>query len=159
MSKLITMIKEQHCEEPNYMTISKINKFIYLGSFEHPFIDSEEFQKLGIDVIFNCSKEIVYTDQNKYIIENFQIVDGDSISMLENMDKINNKIVYYLSESKKIYLHCVKGISRSPTVLIYYLMSQKKFTYDNALSLLKNIRPVIDIDPEFENLLRTIEEC
>ena len=102
----------------NYATISKINNFIYLGSFEHPLFRSEEFEKLGIDVIINCSKEVEYTEQDKYIIESYPIIDGESLSMLEYMDKINDSITHHLSEGKKIYLHCVNGISRSPAVLI-----------------------------------------
>ena len=140
-----------------HLKISKINNFIYLGSYVHPFMDSEEFQKLGIDVIINCAREVEYPLDSKYHIENFPIIDGNSISLLENIDQIDNKIDYYLSKGKKIYLHCVKGMSRSPIILIYYLMMHKGFTYDRAHDLLKALRPVIDVDPEFESSLRAIE--
>lgn len=147
-------------QETEYTVISKINNLIYLGSFEHPYEPSTEFEALGIDVIINCaSRDIEYPEQSKYIIENFPIVDGDSLSFLENIDKANDKIHYYLSRGKKIYLHCVSGASRSPAILVYYLMSHKKFSYDKAVSILKKIRPVICIDEEFETQLRIIDEC
>ncbi|XWV26582.1 DSPc-domain-containing protein [Tupanvirus soda lake] len=153
-------INEEQDTSTNFehLKISKINNFIYLGSCEHPLTNSEEFQKLGIDVIINCAKEVEYTEDVKYRVENFPIIDGNSISLLENMDRANDNIHYYLSRGKKIYLHCVRGISRSPALLIYYLMTHKKFTYDTAFDLLKAIRPIIDIDPEFENSLRAIED-
>lgn len=139
-------------------TISKINNYIYLGSCEHPILDSDEFQKLDIDVIINCAKEVEYDSVSKYHIEHFPIMDGNSISFLENMDQADIFIHRSLSMGKKIYLHCDKGISRSPAILIYYLMMHKKFTYDRAFRLLKRFRPVIDIDQEFEDSLRSIDD-
>ena len=144
--------------DDKHLVISKINNYIYLGSCEHPQTDSEEFRNLGIDIIINCAKEIEYSSNIKYQYEKFPIIDGNSISLLENMDDADTKIHLYLSKGKKIYLHCARGMSRSPAILIYYLMMHKQFTYDRAYSLLKQIRPIIDIDPEFENALRSIED-
>ena len=138
--------------------ISKVNNYIYLGPASHPLENSDEFCNLKVDVVINCAKEIKYPDNSKVIVEHFPIVDGDSISFLENMDQAISRIRYYLSHGKKIYLHCNLGRSRSPAILIYYLMVQKKFTYDNALELLEKIRPEISIHFEFENSLRVIEE-
>ena len=146
-------------EEPAHLIISKINNSIYLGSFENAYEPSDEFKALKIDVIINCAIEVEYPEQSDYIVENFPIRDGDSLSFLENMDRANDKIHYYLSRGKKIYLHCVRGVSRSPAILVYYLMSHKKFTYDRAVRLLKKMRPVICINEEFETQLRLIEEC
>ena len=147
---------EQIFEEDDI--ISKISNLIYIGSFEHAYEPSDEFKALGIDVIINCACEVQYPEQCDYIVENFPIKDGDSLSFLENMDRANDKIHYYLSKGKKIYLHCVRGVSRSPAILAYYLMSHKKFTYDRAVALLEKLRPVISINEEFETQLRLIEE-
>lgn len=141
-----------------HLIISKINNFIYLGSCEHPLTNSDDFKRLNIDVIINCANEIEYPPNINFLVEKIPIIDGNSISFLENMDCANDKIHYYLKKYKKIYIHCVRGISRSPAILIYYLMMHKRFTYDRAYDLLKSIRPIIDIDPEFESSLRAIED-
>jgi protein-tyrosine phosphatase len=140
------------------LTISKINNFIYLGSSDHPVNNSKEFQDLNIDFVINCAKEIVYPPDTKCHVDYFPIIDGDSISLLENMDHIETKIHTYLAKGKKIYIHCAKGVSRSPAVLIYYLMVHKNLSYDSAHELIKNARPIVDIDIEFENSLRAIED-
>lgn len=150
--------EENVSKDFNYQNISKINTFIYLGSYEHPLTNSLEFQKIGIDVVINCAKEIKYSnpENTKYRIEHFSIIDGNSISFLDNIDEANDKIHKYLTEGKNIYIHCDEGISRSPAILIFYLIMNKRFNYDDAYDLLKQIRPIIDIDPEFESSLRVI---
>jgi len=147
-------------ENLDHLVISKINNFIYLGSREHPLTNTEEFEKLEIDVIINCSIEVVYPvyEENKYIIKNFRIKDGDTISFLDNIDIVVDTMHRYLCQGKKIYLHGVKGISRSPAILIYYLMAKKGFRFDRAYDLLRKIRPIVEINEEFENALRCIEE-
>lgn len=150
--------KQKDCT--NYLTITKINSMIYMGSHEHPYNLTDEFEKIGINVIINCAKEITHPDATsiKYEIFDFPIMDKDYISFLENIDGANDTIHKCLSNNKKIYIHSDKGNSRAPAVLVYYLMSHKKFTYDKAVNLLTALRPSIDIDQEFEDQLRTIEE-
>ncbi len=138
--------------------ISKINNYIYLGSYEPAYMDTEEFRELKIDVIINCAAEITYPKQSKYIIEQFPFEDDDNSTLLEYIDEANDKIHKYLSAGKKIYIHCYHGISRSPAILVYYLMSHKRFTYDRAVKLLKKIRPIIQINSNFERELKSIEE-
>lgn len=146
-------------EPPEYLQISKINKYIYIGSYKHPKENTDEFKKLEIDVIFNCAREINYETDSKYIIEHIRLEDDyKNASLLEFMDDANNKLYKYLKEGKKIYLHCSTGTSRAPAILIYYLMSHKGFTYERALSLLQNIRPCIEINENFERELLIIEE-
>lgn len=141
-----------------HLEITKINEYIYLGSFEHPLTNSEEFQKMGIDVVINCAAEVEYPSDTSFHVEKFPIIDGEAISFLENMDQAINKIAFYLNKRKKIYLHCLHGISRSPAILVYLLMSRKKYTYDVAHDLIKKKRRIIAINDEFENCMRTIED-
>lgn len=165
-SKSITPVDDIETDKINnepYYQISKINNYIYLGSFEHPAINSDEFKLLDIDVIINCAAEIDYPlDQfngsKKYVYEKFPIVDGDLNTFLEHMDKAIETLAKYLSRGKKIYLHCHKGVSRSPAILAYFLMYNKHWSYFKSLSQLRKKRSIIDIDDEFVNTLRVIEE-
>lgn len=143
-----------------HLEISKVTNLIYLGSCEHPLEHSEDFQKLGINVIINCAREISYTPEmeSKYIIENFPLDDDPYASLLEYIDVINDTIHKYVIGKKKIYIHCVRGMSRSPAIVIYYLMSHKNCTYRKAFKYIRKIRPVIDINPNFTRELLAIEE-
>ncbi len=156
------VIKPDHNKKNNskakHLKITKINEFIYLGSCEHPLTNSDEFQKLNIDVVINCAAEVEYPADTPFHVENFKIIDGEAVSFLENMDQAINKIRMHLSKRKKIYLHCLRGISRSPAILIYLLMSHKKYTYDTAYNLVRKKRRIVSINEEFESCMRTIED-
>ena len=145
-------------ETSPHSAISKINNLIYMGPFEHPYTETDEFKDLNVNVIINCAEEVTYPEKSKYTILNFPMTDDTNASMLEYMDNAVEKIHKYLSNGKRIYIHSVKGQSRAPAILIYYLMVHKKFTFDQAYELLKRIRPSIEINSNFERELRTIEE-
>lgn len=51
-------------------------------------------------------------------------------------------------------VHCMQGKSRSSTVVLYYLMSRCRVTYDQAFNYLKNIRLVVEPIPAFEARLK-----
>jgi len=151
----------KNSQDLSYPEITKISNYLYLGSCEHPILGTDQFKELNFDVIINCaSNEVQYTDvmEKKYVIENFPLEDNEYASLLEHLDAINDALYRHLKSHKKIYLHCVRGISRAPAVLIYYLMSYKKYTYEDALHAIKVRRSVIDIHPNFERELITIEE-
>ena len=149
-------ITNENFKKYEYLLITKINDYIYLGSYEHPFTNSNYFQKLNIDIIINCAKEISY-DADKLTVH-FEIIDGDDLSMLDNMDNAVETINKYVSEGKKIYIHCAQGISRSPAILIYYLMVYCNYSYYDAHDFIKSKRSVVEIDTVFDNQLRVIED-
>lgn len=145
--------------EPKQYQITRINNYIYFGSYEPPLMGDEEFIKLNFDVIINCTLEIKYSSKDKMKVISFPIIDQNVISFLENMDQVIDTIHNYLSKGKKIYIHCLTGTTTSPALIIYYLMKHKKFSYDKAYSLLKKRNPEIEIDSDIESSLRTIEDC
>lgn len=136
--------------------ISKINNNIYIGSYEPFYYDTKEFKDLNIDIIINCAEEIIYS-HNKCIIKNYPIIDGDNISFLENIDDASFTMYNFLSQNKKIYIHCMMGLSRSPAILIYYFMRYENYKYDDAFDFINEIRN-ISINSVFEDQLRMIED-
>lgn len=145
-------------ENFDHQTISKINQFIYLGSYEPILNENDEFEKLKFDVLINCS-EIAYPIKikNQYIVHQYPLSDDQYATLLEYIDEASEKINEYVNLGKKIYIHCVHGMSRSPAILIYYLMQYKKFTFNSALDLITAIRPIVSLNPNFTNELYQLE--
>lgn len=143
--------------EPHFQ-ITKINNCIYLGSFEHPVLLTDEFKDLGINVVINCASEIKYTLDSPYISENYPIDINDSNSFLEYMDAIAGSIAKHIRSGRKIYLHCYHGTSRSPAALAYYMMMHRQLTYNKAVKIISKNRSVVEIDFDLENSLRVLEE-
>ncbi len=46
-----------------------------------------------------------------------------------------------LTEGRTVLVHCKKGISRSVSVIMFFLMNQEHLSFDQALSLIKIYRP------------------
>lgn len=134
-------------------SISKYNDFIYLGSYLHPVNNSDEFKQLNIDVIINCSGKVSYPKLKNYTSYKFNIYEGDSISMMESVDSIADIIHDLIGKKKNIYLHCTNGLSIVPTVLIYYYMTYHGKKYEDIFQEIKNVRPNIKIEPEFNYFL------
>uniref|UniRef100_A0A1I7X3R8 protein-tyrosine-phosphatase n=1 Tax=Heterorhabditis bacteriophora TaxID=37862 RepID=A0A1I7X3R8_HETBA len=57
----------------------------------------------------------------------------------------------------KILVHCNAGISRSSTFVISYLMKYQQRTLDEALGMVKAVRPVIRPNDGFMHQLKMFE--
>lgn len=146
-------------KKSSYYKISTIHDILYIGPYQHPVVNTEEFLQLKIDVIINCCAEITYVPPLNIKIEHYPIYESDIGSFLEHMDTIVESLKKHIIQKQKIYLHCHKGISITPAILTYYLMLVKNKKFDDAVTLIKKRRNVIDIDIEFEDCLRAIEDC
>ena len=131
------------------MEISCIKPNLYLGAGIHAKRKTEEFKKLNIDVVINCCNEIVHEPNDIFIVENFPINDGYDATIYPWLDEIVDKIKSYLDQNKRVYVHCVQGRSRSPAIIIYYLMKYENMTYSDAFMFVKPIRPVLSLNLNF----------
>lgn len=61
------------------------------------------------------------------------------------------------SHRGNVLVHCHKGISRSVSFVIAYLIRKNGFTYDEALQYVKSIRPFVQPNEAFERQLRLFE--
>ncbi len=53
-----------------------------------------------------------------------------------------------------VLVHCNAGVSRSASVVIGFLMSQEKMSFDEAFSAVKTARPHIQPNPGFMSQLK-----
>ena len=59
------------------------------------------------------------------------------------------------NKDKKIFAHCNAGISRSPSIIIAYLIKELKYSFKDAFNLVKskrNIKPNEKFIQELQNL-------
>jgi protein-tyrosine phosphatase len=142
------------------MNFIKINKILLLGLPDNLTDNSQQLKEAGIQVVINCASEIEYTLDD--LVPPVRLIHyrvrKDSISYLENVHTIVNKIRYYESVGKVVYLHCDESYCRSASIIIFYLIMHKGFTYDKAYNYLIKLKPEIEIDEEFEAALRIIDE-
>jgi protein-tyrosine phosphatase len=132
--------------------ITEINNHLYMGDANNVRSETNQFKKAKIDVIINCCNEITheFTPKEKYIVEHF-LIDDDGLdnSFSDNLDIIVDSINYHITNGKNIYVHCVQGVSRSASVVIYYLMKYNNFSFDRAYVTLLFKRPCISPNINF----------
>ena len=61
-------------------------------------------------------------------------------------------------EGKQVLVHCAAGVSRSPTLVIAYMMWSKKMSRKEAYEYVSARRPIIDPNEHFMDQLAVFEE-
>eukprot|EP01119_Soliformovum_irregulare_P017950 TRINITY_DN5421_c0_g1_i1.p1 TRINITY_DN5421_c0_g1~~TRINITY_DN5421_c0_g1_i1.p1 ORF type:complete len:155 (+),score=7.45 TRINITY_DN5421_c0_g1_i1:79-543(+) len=88
--------------------------------------------------------------------------------LVEVKDETHASIECYFSEcaefissarrNGKVLVHCYAGISRSPTIIISYLMATSKLTLDCAHDMVRRARPFIWPNAGFRKQLEHFEQ-
>ena len=129
--------------ENNYACV--IENKLYFGN-QVMAKNEDELTKLGITSIvdlinyLNGKLEIKHSD--KFSVFHLSVVDlpTNNIDWCEEAAAFIEKEI---SNNKKVYVHCVQGISRSTTCVIYYLMTREKKTLKESFDYLRSIRKVV----------------
>jgi hypothetical protein len=82
----------------------------------------------------------------------FDTEDNPNFNIKEYYDLIYNIII----KSNNVLVHCDAGVSRTGSIIIYYLMSKYNISYDEALEYALSKRPSISPNNGFELGLRLL---
>jgi protein-tyrosine phosphatase len=81
------------------------------------------------------------------------VEDVDEEPLGEEFERICREIDAATSTGKSVLVHCMAGVSRSPTLAAAYLMWHYKWTVVQALAFLKERRPCVDPNEGFKRQL------
>ncbi|KAF7638563.1 hypothetical protein Mgra_00001941 [Meloidogyne graminicola] len=137
--------------------ITKLFDHLFLGS-QKDALDIELLQRHGITKVINLSQNCprpssILDDLNHFL--RIPVSDSYSAKLLPHFDSTYQFIENAKIEKEKVLIHCLAGISRSPTVAIAYVMRSKKMTNDEAYNFVKCRRPTIS--PNFNFLGQLFE--
>lgn len=152
--------QQEHIRRRLVLKLDQISHkpYLFVSCFETA-ADVETLCNQNIGLVINVSDlqhntatiELYKKNNIKYIHRGIEDgVDKDIIKLVARpiYRKINKfrgqSLTSYNREKKGILVHCVAGISRSVTVLIYYLMRNSKWqlNYTDALEKIKLARPI-----------------
>ena len=127
----------------SYSSANEVLTGLWLGNI----IDSQnkEFLK-KIDVVINCSKDIAfsvtYTNNIRIPIED-DLQKTEMVKLYSMLPDITGRIHDYLSNNKKILIHCYAGKQRSAAVIVAYCIRYLGLTMHDAVVLLKTRRMIV----------------
>jgi protein-tyrosine phosphatase len=134
--------------------MNQITENLYLGNFfSAKFAD--KLKELGIKKVLSIMGGFNpnYDESYKIIHKSFNV-----------NDIINQNIIQYFGEclnfikgEEKILVHCAAGVSRSATIVIAYIMWDKKLSYEDALNFVESKRNV-NPNPGFVEQLKIFEK-
>ena len=140
--------------------LNQVDDNIFIGS-EPAAANFELLKKFKISHIVNAAAEIKnYFSQNIFYLNLFlhddpTIYKEDLFVVLEPAYRWIDAVIKR-NPTKRILVHCRAGISRSASVVIYYLMRKYKCSYQEALKNLINKRAVVRPNPWYEQQLQFI---
>ncbi|XP_074645415.1 uncharacterized protein LOC141901819 [Tubulanus polymorphus] len=145
----------QPCLPVSNIGPTKILPFLYLGS-QKDSVSQECIKMIGVTYILNVSTKC---PKPPFIQE------GHFLRIPVN-DNYNDKLSTYFNEAFQyidkvreangcVLIHCLAGISRSPTLAIAYIMKYLKMSSEEAYRYVKDKRPTIS--PNFNFLGQLLE--
>ncbi|KAG1883928.1 protein-tyrosine phosphatase-like protein [Suillus subluteus] len=86
------------------------------------------------------------------------ILDKPSADLRPHLEGACQYIANALQSGGNVLVHCQQGVSRSPAIVIAYLIHDLGMSYEQAHALVKRCRPCINPNPGFVAGLRAWEE-
>lgn len=134
--------------------IDKITDKIYLGNEEaqkRPHI----LKAIGVTNIIVVGTGLPVHHPKDFIYKSIEIDDFYQ----ENIAFFFDETYKFIEESKgSVYVHCAAGVSRSPTIVIAYIMKKNRKNYEETYEFVREKRPCISPNMGFVKQLKEFEK-
>lgn len=87
-------------------------------------------QEIGITHVVNVTPDMCKFPNCMY--HHVPIVDKSNVNIKDHFESTYNFIDAAISTGGRVYVHCIAGVSRSTTMVLYYLMKKRAMTLEDA---------------------------
>ncbi len=134
--------------------INQITDTIFLGNMDAAF-NIKKLKNLGIRKVLTVMSAFGnHYPENTFIHKTIDITDDYN----SNIIRYFKDCLLFIDGYDKVFVHCAAGMSRSPTVVIAYLMWKQKLSLNNAIKFVKNKRPEISTNLNFMKQLQIFQD-
>ncbi|XP_060852471.1 dual specificity protein phosphatase 19 [Rhopalosiphum padi] len=126
-------------------------EFLYFGS-QDIACDPNILNTLQITDILSIG--VTVPKYNNFMYKFIEAYDLPSFNMNSIFDECFLYIENIRLQSRRIFIHCNAGISRSPTIVIAYVMKHLKVDFEHAFKLVKETRLTINPNAGFLSQLK-----
>ncbi|KAG6969447.1 hypothetical protein JG688_00005326 [Phytophthora aleatoria] len=139
------------CQDPTV-----IMNHVLLGSRENAE-DSRLLNMLGITHICNCATQIGNSFEGEFIYLKLNLHDAQDEELIPHFQTVAKFIKRVERLRGRVLIHCISGVSRSPALLIAYLMIDKKIPLLEAYNMVKRKRHIVQPNQAFRLQLAKYE--
>lgn len=133
--------------------MSKIIDNLYIGS-----LNDAKKNKQHCDVILNVSEDPINEFDDHTIIIEIPMKDNENFKIEKYFDWTSKFIDTVINDlNKKLMVNCYAGISRSVTIVCCYLMDKYGISYNDAIDIIRQSRPIADPNDGFVEKLKKRE--
>ncbi|CAI2723406.1 unnamed protein product [Schistosoma spindalis] len=136
--------------------ISRIFPFLYLGN-EYDGQNEKILNKYGIDSILNVTIKTPFLDESRFNCCRLPANDSHSQDLRSYFASAFQFIEEARCSGKTVLVHCQAGVSRSPALIIAYLMNYSSLSLLDAYQYVKSRRSVIAPNFAFMGQLYELE--
>ncbi|VDP51680.1 unnamed protein product [Schistosoma mattheei] len=136
--------------------ISRIFPFLYLGN-EYDGQSEKILDKHGIDSILNVTIKTPFLDESRFNCCRLPANDSHSQDLRSYFTSAFQFIEEVRCSGKTVLVHCQAGVSRSPALIIAYLMNYSSLSLSDAYQYVKSKRSVIAPNFAFMGQLYELE--
>jgi protein-tyrosine phosphatase len=138
--------------------MSEILPGLWLGDF-HDSKSHIFLRAIKATHILNCAEEFhgnLTAASLGICVKRIPMMDEEEITSLQHITEGAQLIDLWYSPSNTILIHCAAGVSRSPSIVIAWLILYRNFSYDQAYDLVVKKRNCIRPNPFFTLLLKSL---
>ena len=136
--------------------IIRVNDYLYFGGHPSPN-DLKTLKKANIAVVVNlASGKLPNSSDGQFQFLNYTIEDAYDENFDAKMRSIIRDIHTHIQTGKGVYVHCRKGISRAPCMVMAYLIVYENHTYQQSMKIIQTLKPNVDLNIWFIQALRRI---
>ena len=143
----IAPVTDDHHGVFNEDKMFQISEHLYMSGYNRAR-DLQTLTRQHIGHVFNLSAHKCANNfQDSVEYTSYSIRDNESFDLKSQLSLIVRQISRRIREGKKVLVHCKKGVSRAPSVIIAYLILEKNLLFQQAYDLVRSINS--KIEPNF----------
>jgi len=135
-----------------YSSMDNIIPGLFLGDMEASE-NLELLHKHNITHIIVAGNLLTKHYPTEYTYHQLEVEDAEHEDMISHFRVCIDFIEKAIENKGNIFVHCAAGISRSPTIVIAYLMFKNRWDYDTTYKFTKRKRWIVLPNPAFQEQL------
>ncbi|XP_058639310.1 dual specificity protein phosphatase 19b isoform X2 [Onychostoma macrolepis] len=135
------------------LQVGIIRPFLLLSSQDAAH-DIDTLKKLQVTHVLNVAYGVENAFPDLFMYKTVTVLDLPEIDITSYFPECFQFINEASQQGGVVLVHCNAGVSRSASVVIGFLMSQEKMSFNEAFSAVKTVRPYIQPNPGFMSQLK-----